>query len=71
MEGEFESIVNFLSRADILPTWNESAPFRVLMDEIDENDLATAYKHVSGEKYCFQEEPIEEKRVEIPEYLKS
>lgn len=47
---EFESIVNFLSRAEVLPAWNSSAPFRIRMEDIDEALLATAYEKVSGGK---------------------
>lgn len=67
---EFEKIVNFLSRAEVLPAWSSSSPFRILMDDVDEKELATAYEHVSGEQYFFPEEPVDE-IVELPQYLKS
>ncbi|QKQ98215.1 hypothetical protein GKQ38_01620 [Candidatus Nanohaloarchaea archaeon] len=71
-EGDFESIVNFLSRAEILPTWNDSAPFRILMNDIDEQDLATAYEYVSGEQYNFPEDGlVAERNVDVPDYLSS
>lgn len=71
-QGEFESIVNFLSRAEILPTWNSSAPFRILMEKVDENDLAAAWEYASGEQYNFPEnsEPVESAN-SVPEYLRS
>lgn len=68
---EFESIVNFLSRADILPTWNESSPFRILMEDVDENLLATAYEEASGKQYNFPENTDSENTVSLPDYLKS
>lgn len=72
-EGEFNSIVNFLSRAEILPTWNSSAPFRILMEKVDETELATAYEHASGEVYRFPENSNTdaETRSILPDYLES
>jgi len=71
-QGEFESIVNFLSRAEVLPTWNDSRPFRILMDEVDEDLLATAYEEVSGEQYSFPEYiDTDSVEAELPEYLRS
>ena len=55
-QREFESIVNFLSRAEVLPAWNSSAPFRIRMEDIDEALLATAYEKVSGGKYSLPED---------------
>ncbi|WEL23498.1 hypothetical protein [Candidatus Nanohalovita haloferacivicina] len=71
--GEFENIVNFLSRAEILPTWNSSAPFRILMDEVDETELASAYEHASGELYRLPENSNAdpETRSTLPDYLES
>lgn len=70
-QGEFESIVNFLSRAEVLPTWNDSRPFRILIDEVDEDLLATAYEKVSGEQYNFPEDIETVEVEELPEYLRS
>lgn len=72
LEDEFESIVNFLSRADILPTWNGSAPFRIMMDKVDEQDIVMAYEYVSEEPYQFPEtsEPVGDDSI-VPDYLRS
>lgn len=61
--------MNFLSRAEVLPVWSSSAPFRIPMGEVNEEELEKAYEHVSGEQYSFPEEPDE--RFEPPQYLKS
>ena len=70
-QGEFESIVNFLSRADILPTWNDSSPFRILMEDVDEQLIATAYEEASGEQYNFPETNTSEETSNLPDYLRS
>jgi hypothetical protein len=48
---KFTSIINMLSRAEILNTWNDSSPFRVATEDYGHEDVVRAYEHVTGEEY--------------------
>lgn len=63
---DFDIIVNLLARSGILPTWNESTPFRVSTEEYSFQDLEKAYEAVTGEKY----ETPETRRKLSPEQIK-
>lgn len=49
--ADFNRIVNLLARSGILPTWNDSAPYRVNTEEYSFKDLEKAYEEVTGEEY--------------------
>ncbi|MFB6145727.1 MAG: hypothetical protein ABEJ99_04465 [Candidatus Nanohaloarchaea archaeon] len=46
-----KTVLNMFGRAEILPTWNSSAPFTFYTDGFDPQPLEDAFEYITGEEY--------------------
>lgn len=68
-QNDFKKIVNLLSRAEVIPTWNSSAPFKILTEEYSSEDVVAAYEHVTDKEYdSLPENPLHK---DLPNNLKN